>query len=343
VTRRTLRAVTALLGLLLGAPASAQAAKTDIVILRNGDHITCEIVQMRQGKLQAKTDDAGTLSIEWDKIVSITTADQYEVVLRSGATLLGRFRPGPPGSLELVAGAGAAPAVMAEIASFTRIKATFIQRIDGSFDLGGSYTKSSGVAELYLDSDATFRRPSYSYGVTFATNQTRQPEADDTSRYSLTGSYTRYRGGRWLVSGTSYFEGNRELGFTFRGTGALSVGRYLAQRSHVEWLLGGGFAAGREKPVDQPSVTNVDTLIASTLSVFAYDYPSTRLDITTVVFPSLADPGRVRFNANGKAKRELFKDFYVSLGAYGAFDNRPKAATASQSDFGGSLSFGWSF
>jgi hypothetical protein len=48
-------------------------------------------------------------------------------------------------------------------------------------------------------------------------------------------------------------------------------------------------------------------------------------------------------NANGKVKRELFKDFYVSLTAYDAFDNRPKAATAAQSDFGVSLSFGWTF
>jgi Protein of unknown function, DUF481 len=343
VPRPALRAATAALVILLAAATPALAARTDIIVLRNGDHITCEIVQMRQGKLQAKTDDAGTLSIEWDKIVSITTADQYEVLMRDGSNFLGRFRPGPPGSLELVAGAGVAPVVMADIASFTRIKAGFFQRIDGSFDLGGSYTKSSGVAELFLDSDATYRRPRYAYTVSFATNVTQQPEVDDTSRYALTASYTRYRGARWFASAATYFEGNRELGFTFRGTGAMSIGRYLAQRSHVEWLLAGGFAAGAEQPVDRSTVTNVDTLIASTLSVFAYDYPSTRLDATLLVFPSLDDPGRVRVNANGKVKRELFKDFYVSLTAYDAFDNRPKAATAAQSDFGVSLSFGWTF
>jgi Protein of unknown function, DUF481 len=343
VLRRALRAVTAALTLLLAVSAPAQAAKTDIIVLRNGDRLTGEVVQLRQGKLQVKTDDAGTLSIEWDKIASITTADQYDIIMRDGSNLLGRFRPGAPGSLELVSGAPAVSIVMADMASFIQIKAGFIQRIDGSFDLGGSYTKSSEVGELFLDADATYRRPAYAYSVSFATNLTRQPEADDTTRYSLTTSYTRYRGNRWFAATTGYFEGNRELGFTFRGTGAFSIGRYLAQRSHVEWLAAGGLAAGAETPIDRPTAANVDTLIWTTLSVFAYDYPSTRLDFSLIAFPSLDDPGRVRLNADGKLKREIFKDFYVSVTAYEAYDNRPKASTSSQNDFGVSLSFGWTF
>lgn len=341
--RRALRAVMAALTLLLAASAPAQAAKTDIIVLKNGDRLTGEVVQLRQGKLQVKTDDAGTLSIEWDKIASITTADQYDVMMRDGSNLLGRLRPGVPGSLELVRGAPAVSIVMADMASFTQIKAGFIQRIDGSFDLGGSYTKSSEVGELFLDADATYRRPAYAYSVSFATNLTRQPEADDTTRYSLTTTYTRYRGNRWFAAATAYFEGNRELGFTFRGTGAFSIGRFLAQRSHVEWMLAGGFAAGAETPIDRSTAANVDTLVGTDLSVFTYDYPSTRLDFSLIAFPSLDDPGRVRLNVDGKLKREIFKDFYISVTAYEAYDNRPKAATSAQNDFGVSLSFGWTF
>src|SRR5262245_41605468 len=149
---------------------------------------------MRQGKLQVKTDDAGTLSIEWDKIASISTADQYDVMMRDGSRRLGRFRPGLAPNAQLVDAAGVStPVVMAEIASFDRIQRRFIQRIDGSVDLGGSYTKSSGVADLYLDASANYRRPSYAYTASFATNLTRQPHAPETSRYSVNTTYTRYR------------------------------------------------------------------------------------------------------------------------------------------------------
>jgi hypothetical protein len=51
----------------------------------------------------------------------------------------------------------------------------------------------------------------------------------------------------------------------------------------------------------------------------------------------------VRINANGKVKREIFRDFFVAASAYDAFDNKPKAADARRNDFGGSVSFGWTF
>jgi hypothetical protein len=79
------------------------------------------------------------------------------------------------------------------------------------------------------------------------------------------------------------------------------------------------------------------------LSIFTYDYPTTRLDLGVLVFPSLNDPGRVRVNADTRIKREIFRDFFVAVSAYDAFDSRPRAADARRNDVGASLSFGWTF
>jgi len=334
----------AALAFVFGSASLVHAAKTDVIVLRNGDHLTGEVKTLREGKLQVNTDDIGTLSIEWDKVVSVTTAGVYEVTLRDGTHLLGRLTPATAGSLQVVADDGSATrAVMAEIVSVAEIKRKFLDRIDGSFDLGGSYTKSSGVAELFFDTEARYRRPSYAYNASFSTNLTQQENSPDSSRYALQVGYTRFRNNRWVVSSFALFEGNEDLGFTIRGTGDnLELG-YVVSAPHVELLLSGGMALGREKPVEGGSVTNVDALVAADLAVFAYDFPTTRLDLAMLVFPSLDDPGRLRVNANGKFKRELFRDFYFSVTAYDAFDNRPKAGAVSQNDFGGSLSFGWSF
>jgi hypothetical protein len=335
----------AALGAWLAASAIAYAARTDIIVLANGDRLTGEVVQMRQGKLEVKTDDAGTISIEWDKVASVATADQYELNMRDGSRHLGRLRPGPTaGFVNAAQDSGAlVPLAMTDIASFARIKSGFVQRIDGSFDLGASYTKSSGIGELYLDAGARYRRPAYAYEGSVSANLTRQPEAEDTTRSSVQLSYTRYRGARWFASALGFFESNEELGFTFRGTGAGSIGRYLARSEHAEWLVTGGLAAGRETTVEDEIVTNVDALIGTTLSVFHYDYPTTRLDLSVLVFPSLDDGGRVRVNANAKFRREVVKDFFVAVTGYEAFDNRPRTTGATRNDFGGSLSFGWSF
>jgi hypothetical protein len=329
---------------LLASAAAAGAAKTDIVLMRNGDRITCEVTQMRQGKLQVKTDDAGTISIEWDEIASVTTATEYDVTLRDGTRLLGRLAPGAASTVQVSAAAGT-PAVvpLADIVSFTIIKKGFWHRIDGSLDLGGSYTQSSGVADVYFDTQATYRRPAFAYAASFSTTFTRQRDADNTSRNSLKLSYTRFRDNNWVASALGLFESNRELGFTFRGTGGGTVGRYLVRSKRVEALLAGGLAGGQEAPVDAPTATNVDAMAVLDVAVFSYDYPSTRLDVSVLLFPSLNDPGRVRANASLKVKRELFHDFFFNLTGYDAIDNRPPSAGARQNDFGTSVSFGWTF
>jgi len=340
---RTRSIVSAILIVLALAP-PAFAARTDVIVLRNGDRLTGEVEDMRLGKLQLKTDDAGTVSIEWDKITALTTAAMYEVALRDGTRLLGRLTPGAPGVLQIVAANGSSvAAAMTEIASLDTIKATFLRRIDGSFDLGGSYTKSSGVADVHFDLKATYRRPAYFYGLSFGTNLTRQPDAPETSRYTLQVSYTRARTKTWLVSAFALFEGNEKLGFSFRGTGGLSLDRFLVRSNHAELLVGGGIAAGRERPIDAPAATNVDALIKTNLAVFSYDQRKTRVDFSLLVFPSLNDPGRVRMNAEAKVKREIFHDFFVAVSGYDTFDNRPRAAAARHNDFGAALSFGWTF
>ena len=44
--------------------------RTDVVTLPNGDRITGEVVSLERGRLEFKTDDAGTLEIEWDNVAS---------------------------------------------------------------------------------------------------------------------------------------------------------------------------------------------------------------------------------------------------------------------------------
>jgi hypothetical protein len=329
--------------LLTAGPAQA-AKKTDIIVLKNGDRLTGEVVQMRQGKLQVKTDDAGTLSIEWDKVAAITTAAAYDVTLRDRRRLLGRFGPASGSSLQLTASDGTATTLaMDEIVWFASIKAGFLQGLDGSVDLGGSYTKSSGVAEASFAGSVRYRRPSDIYAVVADANLTQQEDEAATTRVALKATLTHFTSGEWFVAPFGFFESNRELGFTFRGTGAFTVGRYLARSKRTELVAAGGISSGREIPVEEPAFTNVDAITTVDFSWFTYDFPNTRLDFSLLVFPSLNDAGRVRINANTKIKREIFRDFYFSLAGFDAFDNRPKAAGARRNDFGGALSFGWTF
>ena len=69
--------------------------KTDIIILENGDRITCEILQLARGKLTAKTDRLGTVEIEWNGVVGEPKAGTMGL----GRPATGVWNAGPkPGS-----------------------------------------------------------------------------------------------------------------------------------------------------------------------------------------------------------------------------------------------------
>src|SRR6187399_2641939 len=76
-------------GLLATATTASAAVKTDIVELKNGDRITCEIKRLDRGKLTVKTDGLGTIAIEWDDIQFVTSKARYEIELQSGDRILG--------------------------------------------------------------------------------------------------------------------------------------------------------------------------------------------------------------------------------------------------------------
>ena len=81
-------------------PAAAPAApKTDVVVLKNGDRLTGEVQQLDRGRLQLKTDDLGTVEIEWDKVASVTATAPFDVDDVAGtATWAPSLREPPRGS-----------------------------------------------------------------------------------------------------------------------------------------------------------------------------------------------------------------------------------------------------
>ena len=72
---------------------AAAFQKTDIIELNNGDKITCEIKELERGKLRCSTDAMGTVYIEWERIVNITTDKTLEVETSQGQRYFGSLEP----------------------------------------------------------------------------------------------------------------------------------------------------------------------------------------------------------------------------------------------------------
>ena len=141
---------------LLAASVPAAAVKTDILVLQNGDRITGEVKQLLGGRLTYKTDDMGTLSVEWLKVAELTSTTDYEVETEDARRFVGRIEPLGPSTLVVVGDPDLHVVGIEEVVRITRLDAGFWRRLEGSFDLGLSYTQ----ADQHELSSTSISRPS---------------------------------------------------------------------------------------------------------------------------------------------------------------------------------------
>ena len=298
--------------------------RTDVVSLANGDRITGEVVALDRGRLEFKTDDAGTLYLEWDKLASVVTKRLVEVVTADGRRLLGSLGPGPSRSLAVVAAEGIVILAMGEVTIVRTIGRSFWRQLDGSIDVGYNYTRSSGVAQFNLNSDTVFQRPASQARLTASATLT-QTEGEDgrDDRGLLEASYLKYPWQEVFVTAAGRFETNESLGIVLRSQIGAAVGPRLVNSNRAQMSIGGGLAFNDERGVDVEPTQNIEALGTFRTSFYTYDRPKTELDIAFTYYPSLSNLGRQRLQLDADVRREVFKDLFVSFNLYNSYDNRP--------------------
>ena len=325
----------------LAAPAWAQ--KTDIVVLSNGDRITGEIKELERGQLEFSTDDAGTLYLEWDKLASLLTTRNVEVVTGDGLRYFGSLGTADRRSLVVVSTDGQHPLAMQDVTIIRPIGTSFWKKIDGSVDAGFSYTRSSGIAQLNVNWETVYNKPSMQGRLAFSLTATKQDDGSSDDRGYLELSYLKYPWRTWFVAGAGRFESNESLGLTLRSQIAGIIGPRLINSNRAQMTVGGGLVFNDEQGVDVESTQNIEAVIDFRWSYFRYDRPKTNLDLSIDYYPSLSTPGRHRLQLDAGARREFFKDLFVAVNGYNTYDSQPPNPTADTNDVGVVISVGWSY
>jgi hypothetical protein len=326
-----------------GARASAQG-RTDVVMLANGDRITGEIVELARGRLEFKTDDAGTIYFEWDNIARVESTRQFDVSTSDGRRFLGSLGRSSDRSILVEEASGAVTLPMPEVTEIGAIGTSFWKQLDGSVDAGFNYTRSSGIAQTALNSNTVYRRPAFLAQLTTSATLTQgsdEDEGDDRAAAEL--SYVRYTGRRWFIGGAGRLETNESLGLALRSQAGGWTGVRPVNTNRAQLEFGGGLVVNNEDGVDTPSTQNVEGLVVLRTSYYSYDRPKTNVDASTQYYPSLSQWGRQRLQADGAVNRELVKDFIVGLHVFDTFDSAPPDPEAARNDVGVVLSIGWSY
>ena len=331
-----------ILCLLLAGP--ALAVKTDTLVMINGDHLTCEIKKLEYAKLTVKTDDMGTLSIEWDKIARLTSPIGFQVRTREGEVSYGiLIEPSHDGLLAVRWSERVTEIPLDQITGLQQIKFTFWDAVTASVSLGFSYTKATEVTQLNFSTNGDYRGRIHGYGYSFAANITDQgPDLPVYRRWDTDIYHTKQLSGRLWSDLTLGGQRNDELGLQLRLYGGAGAGYRIAESNHLALQANLGANVTREWATeDSDSEDAVEGRIGVSFSMFAYDSPKTDIRVNLDAYPSFTVDGRVRTEASISARREVISDLFVEIQYYESNDNKPPAGAAATSDRGLVFSVGW--
>ena len=327
------------------------AQKIAEVVLWNGNTITGEVKSLQQGKLKFKTDHAGTIYIEWEFINSVTSTNFFEVVNQLGDQYYGMLAPGPEDKKLTVIGPTETVFLdMDRVVTIMPIKQTFWGRIDGSLNLGFSFTSADNILQYSIESDATYRKRNYSSSIKLSSIQTQidaqEGDRDVTFRDNLDFTYTRYHKNRYFGTGILAFTRSSELGIDLRSELGWGFGRSFLQTNRSKLSAAAGLTVSRETPIgdDNPSDYFLSAALSGKYHFFLYNYPKTDISVDLNILPGITDWPRVRVNFNGMLKREIITDFTVNFSIFDSYDiDPPGGEEAANHDFGIILSVGWTF
>lgn len=320
------------------------AAKTDIVVLKNGDRITGEVKGLERGKLTFSTDSMGTVFIDWIDIEEIFSSVGQSIELTNGQRFFGPLAKAENEEMMMVkTEQGPVGLSTSDIINMYPVEAGFWDRLDITADLGFNWDKASNVGKYSIGVGTELRNPRFINRASFRSEITTQEGRDDTTRAALDALHLVFHQNKRYHAFFGNMENNDELGVDLRilagaGYGAVPI------RSQRSWLsIGAGLALNHEIPVGGESEDNLEAVGMATYDYFKYSDPERSLTSNFRVFPSLTDPGRWRSTFDMDFRLELVADLYWKMGYYISYDSDPVSREGSSSDYGITSSLGYKF
>jgi len=323
----------------------ATAAKTDVVVLVNGNAITGEIKSLEFGALKYGTDSMGSVSIDWEDIVSMTSNQQLQVELTDGSRHFGNLKSSEKRfHATIVTQDESVELPTSQIVRITPIitEERFWHRLEGDVSFGLTSQKSSEVTTVNLASDVRYRTREYLVGLVANTSVTDQPGEETKERRKVGLNYQRFRQNRWFTDWSTSLEANDELGINSRVLAGGGVGRYLVQTNTKLFSMTAGLVATRESFIgDDDSTTQAEGKLQIRYLSRHLD-PDSSLSFTTNIFPLLEDFSQYRAETDLSFKREFVKDLFFEVLLYHSYVSEPPTG-AESGDYGITTSLGYSF
>ena len=151
-----------------------------------------------------------------------------------------------------------------QVVRITRLDDGFWRRLEGSFDLGLTYTQADQTSQLNFDLDLDQRRPNHQTSINFSGILTDREEVEATRRADASIAHLRLRRSRWFSLFVSELQSNQELGLDLRALVGAGIGRTTIQTNRTLLRGAAGLAVLEEWPVEGESDEEVEAFLTGT-------------------------------------------------------------------------------
>jgi hypothetical protein len=329
-------------------------AKKDLIQFTNGDRITCEIIKLEKGYLYVKLEYAdGTVAMDWSKIARIESPQSFVLADKSGTRYTGSLRPvttsetsqGTEETKVEVVGLSTSSVVSSkEVVHIDRTDTSFWQNLHGGLDAGFNFAKQESRTQYNFQANALFQRTKWSASADYQSSFSGGGGVSNLRNDLKMNTTRQLRTHRNFYMGLAEFLQSNEQQLNLRTTLGGSVG-HLFSNTNNSFIAGfGGVVWNREHYSSEATVgqtgDSAEGVLGTQLNFFRFK--TTNILANASFYPSITDPGRVRFDLNTSVKLRIAKDLYWNFGYYLDVDSRPPQ-NLPKTDYGSTSGLGWTF
>jgi uncharacterized protein DUF481 len=343
------RRIMIMAALLVCFSSAAHAERKDIVIMDNGDRFTGQVKRLQNGLLYVETEYvSGAIGLDWNQVKSIQSTATYRIVLNNGQRLNGKIEKlpaeGSQGQDFLIREATEEARIPATaIATIDTVKPTFWRQLQGSLDLGYSFTSGNNQSTLNVDTNAAYKTAGWESALSFDSTFNGQSNSSKTNREDLQASFYKALNRNSFLAFLSDFLHSSQQDLNLRTTLGTGYGRYLKRttNSNLAWLAGVVFMnESFDTSAGQPSDKNIEAVVGLEYKYLRFNFGE--FDSQLETFPGLTDAGRFRLKTNNVLTIKLRNNFHLAFTLWDNFDSQPPP-TARRNELGISSGIGWSF
>ena len=326
--------------------------KTDVLVMNNGDRMTCEVKGLTSGTLYVSFDYIdGTTKVDWAKVTRIESDQLFVVKTEDGSVYSGTLRTaetptGRPMKIEVMETPEKEDTVeRSQVVQMIATSDRFWQRFNGAMSLGVIYAKGNQSTQYSLGSEVAYVRERWNAEAKFDSNLSSSTGVSASTRNSFNANAIRLMPwNNWFYSGLGGLLQSSEQGILLQGTLGGGVGRYFVNTNRASFaVLAGGAWQNTNYHTSVHPVGNQNLAAAMVYAeAKLFKFSKTNLNATAALLPALSDPGRLRFSTNASYYVKIFSDLKWNISFYGNWDNRPPPGF-SGSDYGTSSGLSWTF